>query len=259
MKLPRSFAEDPIRWGRYFLTDTLRDLVDFRNTDQSRGVPAPPIQKPVPADTPRISLTPPAELPEAGLGRMPLLESIARRESIRQFADSPISLPELSFLLWATQGVRRTVQSRVFRTVPSAGNRHALETYLYCRKVESLDEGIYRYLPLDHTLVLERAEVGLAEQVILGCRGQRFAGLCAVSFIWTAIPYRMEWRYGLAAHKVIALDAGHACQNLYLACQTIEAGTCAIAAYDQEAMDSLLGVDGDNEFTLYVSPVGKRI
>ena len=60
-----------------------------------------------------------------------------------------------------------------------------------------------------------------------------------------------------AAHKAIALDAGHVCQNLYLAVQAIEAGTCAIAAYDQDAMDEFLGVDGANEFTLYVAPVGK--
>ncbi|MFW6236956.1 MAG: nitroreductase family protein, partial [Desulfosudaceae bacterium] len=68
---------------------------------------------------------------------------------------------------------------------------------------------------------------------------------------------RMEWRYDLAAHKVIALDAGHVCQNLYLACETIRAGTCAIAAYDQEELDELLGLDGDNEFAIYLAPVGR--
>lgn len=68
----------------------------------------------------------------------------------------------------------------------------------------------------------------------------------------------MEWRYDRAAHKVIALDAGHVCQNLYLACESLGLGTCAIAAYDQEACDRLLGVDGDDEFTLYLAPVGRR-
>jgi len=74
---------------------------------------------------------------------------------------------------------------------------------------------------------------------------------------WVAIPYRMEWRYGLAAHKVIALDAGHVCQNLYLACESINAGTCAIAAYDQEELDELLGLDGEEEFAIYIASVGK--
>ena len=80
----------------------------------------------------------------------------------------------------------------------------------------------------------------------------------AATLFWTAIPARMEWRYDLAAHKVIALDAGHVGQNLYLACQAIDAGTCCIAAYDQEACDCLLGVDGEEEFTLYIGAVGKR-
>jgi nitroreductase len=56
---------------------------------------------------------------------------------------------------------------------------------------------------------------------------------------------------------VIALDAGHVCQNLYLACEAVGVGTCAIAAYRQDLMDELLGVDGDEEFTVYLAPVGK--
>jgi SagB-type dehydrogenase family enzyme len=79
----------------------------------------------------------------------------------------------------------------------------------------------------------------------------------AVVFIWTAIPYRSEWRYGLLAHKMIAQDSGHLCQNLYLACESIGIGTCAIGAYNQDAMDQILGVDGHDEFTIYVATVGR--
>ncbi len=67
----------------------------------------------------------------------------------------------------------------------------------------------------------------------------------------------MEWRYHIAAHKVIALDAGHVCQNLYLVSAAIGGGVCAIGAYHQELMDKLLGVDGENEFTLYMAAMGK--
>jgi len=87
--------------------------------------------------------------------------------------------------------------------------------------------------------------------------GQRFVGNGAATFLWTTVPARMEWRYAEASYKVIALDAGHVCQNLYLACEVVGAGTCAVAAYDQEAADTLLGVDGESEFTLYMAPVGK--
>ena len=81
----------------------------------------------------------------------------------------------------------------------------------------------------------------------------------AVGIQYAALPYRMEWRYGLAAHKVIALDAGHVCQNLYLACEAIGAGTCAVAAYHQQAMDRFVEVDGQDEFVVYLAPVGKKV
>ena len=68
----------------------------------------------------------------------------------------------------------------------------------------------------------------------------------------------MEWRYGHASHKVIAIDAGHVCQNLYLACEAIGAGACAMAAYDQEALDRPLQVDGEDEFAIYLASVGKK-
>jgi SagB-type dehydrogenase family enzyme len=79
----------------------------------------------------------------------------------------------------------------------------------------------------------------------------------AVTFIWTVIPYRTEWRYSILSPKIIAQDSGHMCQNLYLACEAIGAGTCAIGAYDQEKMGRAIRVDGKEEFAVYVAPVGK--
>jgi len=78
-----------------------------------------------------------------------------------------------------------------------------------------------------------------------------------VTFVWTALPYRAEWRYTTSAHRVILMDAGHVCQNLYLAVEAIGCGTCAVAAYHQDLMDELVKVDGKDEFTVYMAPVGK--
>jgi len=178
--------------------------------------------------------------------------AIAGRQSHREYRDAPIHLDELAFLLWATQGIRQNLgPGTALRTVPSAGARHALETYVCALNVESLAPAIYRYLPLDHELVCVADPSDLSARLVAATLGQSFTAHAAVTLAWTTIPYRMEWRYGLAAHKVIALDAGHVCQNLYLACEAIGAGTCAIAAYDQEAADRLLGVDGQDEFTIY--------
>lgn len=241
---------------RYFLKDTVRQTIDFRRTDQSRGVPAPPIEKPFATDAKRVDLV--AAGPWQGVGRIDLQSAVGNRQSRRDFTGRPLTLEELSFLLWATQGVRRQLDSgTALRTVPSAGARHALETYLCVFNVEDLETGFYRYLPLEHQLLLEFQEERASRRLVQASLGQTFVGESAVTFIWTAVPYRMEWRYDLAAHKVIAIDAGHVCQNLYLACEAVGAGTCAVAAYHQELMDRLLRVDGSDEFVVYLAPVGK--
>ncbi|HQN77555.1 MAG TPA: SagB/ThcOx family dehydrogenase [Syntrophales bacterium] len=123
--------------------------------------------------------------------------------------------------------------------------------------VEGLDPAFYRYLPLEHQLLFEFREENAVEKLVAALYGQPYPRRAAVTFIWTVIPYRMEWRYGPASYKVIALDGGHVCQNLYLACEAVGAGTCAVAAYDQAAMDRLLRLDGEEEFTFYLAPVGR--
>lgn len=240
---------------RYFLKDSVRRTINFAETDQHQGVPPPPTEKPYASDARRLDLVPVGQwsIPAVDLER-----AIRNRQSYRSFCADPLSLDELSFLLWATQGSREQLDHvTTLRSAPSAGGRHALETYLAVLNVNGLEPGFYRYLPLEHQLLLGFHEEQLARQISEAALGQAFIGRAAVVFIWTAIPYRMEWRYGLAAHKVIALDAGHVCQNLYLACSAIGAGTCAIGAYDQERLDQLLRVDGEEEFAIYLAPVGK--
>jgi len=225
-------------------------------TDQRKGLPHPPLQKPPPAGAVLVDLVPPEEI---SLGEIPLREAIARRRSRRKFSQGPLTLEELSFLLWAIQGVQRVIGDGVatLRTVPSAGARHPFETYLSVHRVEGLAPGLYRYLPLDHKLVLLREDASLSGKITEAALGQKFVGEAAAVFIWVAVPYRTEWRYSIRSHKVIAVDAGHICQNLYLACEAIGAGTCAVGAYSHAAMDGLLGVDGEDEFTVYLAPVGK--
>lgn len=240
----------------YFLKDSVRLTIDFALTDQNRGIRPPPIEKPFSADSKRISLVSPDEFKNIAGGD--LVAAIRNRKSHRQFTPEPLTIEELSFLLWATQGVREIVSEyAVFRTVPSAGCRHALETYLCVINVEGLEDGIYRYLPVKNQLLVVSPGKNLAHKITKATLNQSFIGKAPVIFIWAAIPYRMEWRYDVAAYKVIALDAGHVCQNLYLATSAIGAGTCAIAAYHQELMDELIGVDGENEFAIYLAPVGK--
>ncbi|MFC2105819.1 SagB/ThcOx family dehydrogenase [Candidatus Bipolaricaulota bacterium] len=242
--------------NRRFLKADRWDEWAEQPTDQREGVAAPPVQKPCPQDASLVDLMP-GNNPV--IGATTLVAAIASRKSHRRFTEGFLTLEELSFLLWATQGVRSVSSdgSSTTRTVPSGGARHPLETYLVVGRVRNLLPGLYRYLPVEHKLCLLLKGDDLVEKAKNAAWKNDFVGEAAVVFVWTAIPYRAEWRYSVVAHKMIAIDSGHVCQNLYLACGAIGAGTCAVGAYSQDKMDAVLGVDGEEEFTIYVAPVGK--
>jgi len=241
--------------GRYILKSSIRKEFDFSKTDQSIGVPMPPIQKPAADNAVFI------DLPDyEGVETIRLHEALKNRRTRRAYSQKALSLKELSFLLWATQGIRGELnENRTYRSVPSAGCRHAFETYLAVFQVESLAKGVYRYLPVGHKLEKISEPEDLENLTIQAASRQKFAGQGAVTFFWSVLPYRMEWRYGDTAFKLIAIDAGHICQNLYLACEGIGAGTCAIIAYEQDLADAIIGADGEEEFVIYMAPVGKTV
>ena len=242
--------------GHRFLDETrYRADVPEALSDQQKGLPQPPLELPPTPGVPLIALPDPHEL---SLPAIDLLTAINRRHSLRLYRDEPLSLDELSYLLWCTQGVKAvTPRPCTLRTVPSGGARHAFETYLMVRAVTGLEPGIYRFLAIEHSLQLVKTGSQVVRDVTELCGDQKMVELSAVTFIWTAVPYRMIWRYNQRAYRGLFLDAGHVCQNLYLACEAIGAGTCAIAAYDQDAIDRLLRVDGEDEFVVYLAPVGK--
>jgi SagB-type dehydrogenase family enzyme len=144
------------------------------------------------------------------------------------------------------------------RTVPSAGARHAFETYLLINRVEGLKQGMYRYLALEHKLIEVNMEADIVDRTVAGCMGQATVGGSAVTFIWVAIVDRMKWRYDVRGYRYLHLDAGHVCQNLYLAAESIDCGACAIAAFDDDEINQVLGLDGEQQFVIYVGAVGKK-
>ncbi len=249
---------DTIKQQRNFMKANFKALQGIQ-TDQMKQLPQPSLEKAAEEGHKLIELIP---IEKMKIKRDTLIENIKNRKSRRNFSNEPLTVEELSFLLWATQGVKEVIKRfdkayATLRTVPSAGARHAFETYLVVHNISGLEPGVYRYLPIEHKMVHLYSDKNLKGKIIKATLGQEFTGNCSVVFIWSCVAYRGEWRYFTAAHKAMLLDAGHVCQNLYLACEDIGAGTCAIAAYDQEKVDALIGVDGLEEFTIYLSPVGK--
>ena len=230
-------------------------LDDFVS-DQQQRLPQPPLVKaPMRTESGRISLP----LDFSGLSlKNDLLALIRDRKSERVYTGQTISLTQLSFLLWATQGVKelRGKSYATLRTVPSGGARHPFETYLAVRLVDGLKPGIYHYLPMEHALEFLSAPDDLDTLIGDSLSEQKWAAKASVVFYWTMVAYRAEWRYGIYAHRVALIDAGHLGQNLYLAAEGVGLGCCGIAAFDHEICCRMFEIDGKDEYAVYTMPVG---
>ncbi len=238
------------------------NFLEFKHvkTDKIKGLPKPPIVKPYSSSSVIIDLP---EFNEDVVKQQNIYDCIKERRSTRFYAEESLQLEELSYLLWATQGITSTTKAGLtLRTVPCSGATHTFETYLFIMRVEGICPGIYRYLPVEHKLLF-MSELDEIDQKIDAITLEQpfvpnFAKKAAVMFAWSSIPYRSEWKYDISAHKKILIDIGHVSQNLYLASESIDAGACAIGIYDQNLIDEVLGLDGDEEFIVFLGAVGKK-
>jgi SagB-type dehydrogenase family enzyme len=241
--------------GRTFMEQTRYEYL--MASDQERGLPAPPLEKAAPQDARIIPLPQPSDIKAHA---MDLRTAIEQRRSVRRYARYPLTIEELAYLCWCTQGIVDVkAPFYTLRNVPSAGGRHALETWLLINRVKGIQPGLYRYLAFSHGLATIDTTSGIADSIMSACLGQAFVRSSAVTFIWSAVIYRMAWRYSERAYRLVHLDAGHACQNLYLAAEQIGCGTCAIGAFDDQQIADFLKIDGEEEFVLYCAAVGRKI
>ncbi|HAI21940.1 MAG TPA: nitroreductase [Clostridiales bacterium UBA8153] len=225
-------------------------------SDQAKELPQPPVEKPAEPGKPVIQLPKPKAWPGVATD---LTQAIQDRVSVRRYGPKPLTLMELAYLLWCAQGVKSIEARQVtLRNVPSAGARHPLETYVLANNVAGLSPGLYRYIATAHVLTPITTEAGLAEQLARACLNQRMVSQAAAAFFWAADAYRCAWRYGERGYRYMHLDAGHACQNLALAAVAIGGGSCAVGAYDDDAVNRLLGLDGVDDFVVYAAVVGKQ-
>jgi len=202
-------------------------------------------------EAPRVPLSAPSTD-----GGRPLWELLHRRRSERRYQDVPLKESELSQLLWAAQGITREGRGVDFRTAPSAGALYPVETYVVVHDVEGIGAGVYHYDVEQHGL--EQLRLGdFRAATAAAALDQRIAARAKVVFVWTAIFGRSKWKYEERAYRYIYLDTGHIAQNVALAAVALDLGSCQIGAlYDGEA-NELVGIDGLEESTIYMTAVGR--
>jgi SagB-type dehydrogenase family enzyme len=179
-------------------------------------------------------------------------EALLKRRSVRSYKDSPLTLSEVSQLLWAAQGI---TNPRGLRTAPSAGALYPLEIYVVAGNVEDLPDGVYNYRPDKHELAKvvkgdKRTELSNA------ALGQTSVRNAAAVIVFSAVYGRTTVKYGDRGMQYVHIETGHAAQNVFLQTIPLNLGTVVIGAFHDDEVKKILQMS-DREQPLYIMPVGR--
>ncbi|MBL7129142.1 MAG: SagB/ThcOx family dehydrogenase [Ignavibacteria bacterium] len=182
-----------------------------------------------------------------------LEKTLLERRSVRDYSDAPLSLDEISQILWAAQGI---TDPKGYRTAPSAGALYPLELYVVAGNVNDLSEGVYRYKPKDHKLEIVLA--GDKRQELFGVSLQQSAVKNAAAVIVFAADYdRTTVKYGDRGIRYVHIEIGHAAENAFLQAVALDLSAVIIGAFYDEEMKEVLNMPEDEQ-PLLILPVGKK-
>ena len=198
----------------------------------------------------------------------PITESISEvinsRASVRDFNGSALSLEKLSTLLDQSCGVRDTIlaynrRDVALRNFPTVGGLQCTEFYLVVNGVKGISQGLYHYNPTQKCL--ELLERGNFRWRVVNCCSQHewLAEASVVIFIAPDIS-RLTWKYGAyKSYRLSHLETGVVSQSLHLVATALELGSCLVFGFNDELANSLLGLDGRQEFTTLLVAIGNKV
>ncbi len=178
--------------------------------------------------------------------------ALQERRSIREYRNAPMTIAEVSQLLWAAQGITNPYG---YRTAPSAGALYPLEVYLVAGHVTDLPAGVYKYRPHPHTLVTI-TEGDVRAQLASAALGQSAVRDCAMVLVLAAVYERTTAKYGRRGVRYVHMEVGHAAQNVYLQAITLELGTVFIGAFSDDRVKDVLKMP-HAERPLGMMPIGR--
>ncbi len=193
------------------------------------------------------------QLPPPALdGEMSVEGALQRRRSIRELARAPLSLQDISQILWAAQG---TTETRGLRTAPSAGALYPLEVYLVAGDVEQLEAGVYVYRTDAHELVLTIAG-DYREPLASAALSQNWMQRAPAVAVIAGLYQRSARKYGQRARRYVHIEVGHVAQNVYLQAVARGLGTVIVGAFDDTRVQRILGLPADH-MPLALMPLGR--
>lgn len=195
------------------------------------------------------------DLPQPRLkSQISIEEALFKRRSVREFKKQPVTLTEISQLLWAAQGI--TEKTKGLRTAPSAGALYPLEIYLVASYIDWLPAGIYKYQPDGH-LLLKIKEGNYQEDLYKTSLKQESVREAPAAFVFSAVYERTTRKYGQRGRRYVEIEVGHAAQNIYLQTVSLNLGAVVIGAFDDEEMKKIIQLPKEED-PLYMLVIGKK-
>lgn len=186
-------------------------------------------------------------------------EALLYRRSIREYLDQPLTIQQLSQLLWATYGVNEPRWG--LKTCPSAGGTYPLEIYVVVKSngvlLEQglhLEPGSYKYNWRTHTLILIKYG-NLSSDLAKAALNQEWVREAPVNIIIAAVYERTTRIYGERGIRYVHMEVGHAGQNIYLEAAALNLGCVVVGAFHDDAVRDVVGLAPD-ETPLYIVPCG---
>jgi len=186
-------------------------------------------------------------------GAISLEKALHQRKSKRSFSAEPLTLNEVSQLLWAAQGVNRPNEKR---TAPSAGALYPLELYLVAGNVEGLEQGVYKYQSRRNALQLIAKGDFRADLATAALRQDCVKAGAAVLVI-AAVYERTTRKYGERGLRYVHMEVGHVAQNIYLQSASANLSTVFVGAFRDDKVKKLLNLPF-SEQPLGLMPVGRK-
>jgi SagB-type dehydrogenase family enzyme len=186
-------------------------------------------------------------------GATSLEEALFKRRSVRAYSEEPLTIKEVSQLLWAAQGI--TERTNGLRTAPSAGALYPLEVYVVAGNVSGLDKGIYKYRPKEHELV-KVSDNDARKELSRAALEQESVRDAPAILVFSAVIERTAVKYGTRTTRYVHMEAGHAAQNVFLQAAALNLGTVVVGAFYDDDVKKVIGMDA-RESALYIMPVGR--
>lgn len=192
-------------------------------------------------------------LPEPSFdNKISVERTLLGRRSVREYDRVPLSLSDVSQLLWTAQGV---TGSGGVRTDLSAGALYPLEVYVVVGEVHDLSQGVYKYLPEEHHLV--RIEGGDKRKALSAAAlKQAWVREGVLTMVIAAVYGRMTRWYGRRGIRYVDMEVGHVTQSIHLQAVSLGLGTVVIGAFSEEKVKKTFPMGKDEEH-LCMMPVGR--